>query len=271
MSTRHTTLDDLMHRVLEGDATPAEQYALEARLAADPTARARFDAQADLLQRLSETRLAEVPADLHDAVMAEVRRSPLPGHSTVVHGGPLTVAPSGRTGFDRRWAFPAAALAVALVMLWFTAVRKPPGAPGGTAVSGAMALAGADGTFNLGEGDAVLIVRWERVPGGFVLRVRTAGQRAEAELTALTPGARLQIDALAGRAQAGRGIQLSLPAHQEGAIRGHSLAPVAVVRIQVRFADGHTVVREIKITGLQDAAPESDDPNGPTSVPPPGH
>jgi hypothetical protein len=65
-------LNLLMHTVLDGEATPEESRALEQHLAADPAARAEFDALARLFDALASIPSVVPPAGLVDSVMARI-------------------------------------------------------------------------------------------------------------------------------------------------------------------------------------------------------
>lgn len=270
MSRSREWLDELMQRVLEGEASGPEQVELQSELARDPAARARFAAQTDAFERLAQLELPAAPDGLHEAVMAQVRSAPSPAApvaSTTPHRAPGAAL--------RRGAFPAAAAAVALVLLWFTAGPRAGGGPGRTGapgpaeLAGTMAQANATGMLTLGDGDGALQVHWEHERGGFVLRLEAGAEPVEVELTALTPGSSLQDERTPHRGSVTPGVfHLQLPARERGACRGTATTPRATLRIQAKFPDGHAVGREITITGRQDAVPG---PGGPTSAPPAGH
>jgi hypothetical protein len=60
---------DLLQRVLDGDATPAERAGLESRMAADPALRTRFDSMSALFLALGDDVLEPAPATLRDDVL----------------------------------------------------------------------------------------------------------------------------------------------------------------------------------------------------------
>ncbi|HET7224489.1 MAG TPA: hypothetical protein VFK69_02155 [Candidatus Eisenbacteria bacterium] len=67
-------LERVMDQVLDGTATPADAAKLDAALAGDPRARARYDEMRSMFRAL--TAAAEVPpADLHEGIMEGVRES----------------------------------------------------------------------------------------------------------------------------------------------------------------------------------------------------
>ena len=65
-----TELTELMHAVLDGEATPDEARELERRLAADPAARADSTTSARLFDELSRVPKAYPPEGLVASVMA---------------------------------------------------------------------------------------------------------------------------------------------------------------------------------------------------------
>ncbi|MEQ1832002.1 MAG: hypothetical protein ABL977_03020 [Candidatus Eisenbacteria bacterium] len=265
MTRTRESLDELMQRVLEGEASSAEQLELQAELARDPAAHTRFAAQADAFERLAQLELPAAPPGLHDAVMAQVRATPVA--STTPHRAPGAAL--------RRWAFPAVAAAVALVLLWFTAGPRAGGGPGRAAapgpaeLAGTMAQANIAGVLTLGEGDGALQVHWKRERGGFVLQLESGAEPVEVEVTALTPGSAVRLEFAAELDSTFfREFNVGLPAHRSESCQVTATTPSATLRIQAKFPDGRAVGREITITGLQDAAPG---PGEPTSAPPAGH
>src|SRR5213075_2668627 len=65
-------LDALMHAVLDGEATPDESRGLDRILAADPSAKARFDELQILFEELGRIPMAAAPSGLVDAVMSRL-------------------------------------------------------------------------------------------------------------------------------------------------------------------------------------------------------
>ena len=66
-------LERLMDRALDGVATPDEVAKLDATLAGNPRARARFEELRGMFRTLSETIQDSPPSDLHDGIMDRVR------------------------------------------------------------------------------------------------------------------------------------------------------------------------------------------------------
>src|SRR5215468_5636891 len=72
MTMNKQELTDLMHLVLDGEATPGERRELDSLLAADPAARARFNELRELFDGLSRIPKAYPPEGLVAWVMANV-------------------------------------------------------------------------------------------------------------------------------------------------------------------------------------------------------
>jgi len=67
-------LNELIHRCLDGVASPDEQASLDERLEREPEARRVFDEMKQVHRLLSERAPAVPPADLRQSISAEVRR-----------------------------------------------------------------------------------------------------------------------------------------------------------------------------------------------------
>jgi uncharacterized protein YjbI with pentapeptide repeats len=80
-------LQRLMHAVLDGQASPDEARALEARLAADPDAQAEFEAWRSLFGQLRHVPQADAPADLLPSIRAALRPHQLSAPSSVIEHG----------------------------------------------------------------------------------------------------------------------------------------------------------------------------------------
>ncbi len=73
ISERHK---QLIHEVLEGDATPAQRTELEQLVAADPEIRARHEELSAVFRLLGEAHDPEVPQELHADIMRAVAAEP---------------------------------------------------------------------------------------------------------------------------------------------------------------------------------------------------
>ncbi|HET8830466.1 MAG TPA: hypothetical protein VFN86_00230, partial [Casimicrobiaceae bacterium] len=74
MNFSHT--DELMHLVLDGEATPAESRELEQRLSTDASARARFDELRYVFDGLGQVPQAFPPEGLIASVLANIPQNP---------------------------------------------------------------------------------------------------------------------------------------------------------------------------------------------------
>jgi anti-sigma factor RsiW len=91
----HTDTDQLMHAVLDGQATPSESLAFERHLAANPALRAEFDELRHICDALDNVPGKFPPEGLVAAVMAR-----LPEHSAPVEGMRQLFGPSRVIGED---------------------------------------------------------------------------------------------------------------------------------------------------------------------------
>src|SRR5258708_8694178 len=73
---------ELMHGVLDGEATPDEARELDRLLATNPAARAQFEELRSLFDALSRVPKAFPPEGLVAAVMASVPRRPAPAEDS---------------------------------------------------------------------------------------------------------------------------------------------------------------------------------------------
>ena len=102
MTAKHSPLTELMHAVLDGEASAAEVHELERRLAADPAARAEFDDWQRLFHALGEVAQEHAPEGLVASVTAAL---PSPPRTAGDRGQPFPdrrVLGHTRFGFPRR-------------------------------------------------------------------------------------------------------------------------------------------------------------------------
>src|SRR5690349_4906883 len=94
MSSKHPSLTQLMHAVLDGEASGAEARELEMRLAADPAARAEFEEWKHLFEALhampkehaSEELVASITAAMPEAPGAsDAAIQPFPDRRVLEH------------------------------------------------------------------------------------------------------------------------------------------------------------------------------------------
>jgi len=102
MTAKHSPLTELMHAVLDGEASAAEARELELRLVADPAARAEFDDWQRLFHALGEVAQEHAPEGLVASVTAAL---PSPPRTAGDRGQPFPdrrVLGHTRFGFPRR-------------------------------------------------------------------------------------------------------------------------------------------------------------------------
>jgi hypothetical protein len=122
-------LEDLMHEVLEGDATPQQIERLEAMLSSSEAGRARWKELESLFQTLRRVPEVSPPADLKDGVMRALRTSSASAASP---------ARSWSSGPRFRPAFIFAAGLAAGAIGYGALNRLPTWPPGDTSVIGTM-------------------------------------------------------------------------------------------------------------------------------------
>ena len=175
ISERH---EQLIHEILEGDASPAQRAELERLIAADPEIRARHDEMSSVFRLLAEAPDPGVPDDLHAGIVRAIAAEP-------PHGVPESRATGLRRG--SRWpvlgAFLAGAATASLLVV--AALRGPyTGRPGtGDLASGTLApLEPARGrlvsnnSFTARDGRIEWVVR--RSGSSVEIDVRVQGDRA---------------------------------------------------------------------------------------------
>jgi anti-sigma factor RsiW len=102
MTPKHSPLTELMHAVLDGEASAAEARELEMRLAADPAARAEFDEWQRLFRALGEVAQEHAPEGLVATVTSAL---PSPRRAADDRGQPFPdrrVLGHALFGFPRR-------------------------------------------------------------------------------------------------------------------------------------------------------------------------
>ena len=75
MTLKHSPLTELMHAVLDGEASDAEARELEMRLAADPAARAEFEDWKRLFEALDAVPKEHAPEGLVASITSAMPRS----------------------------------------------------------------------------------------------------------------------------------------------------------------------------------------------------
>jgi hypothetical protein len=250
------TLDDLIQRALEGEVTADERTRLEARLAAEPAARIRYDELSRAFEALGSVPLAEPPAGMRDEVMRAVRGAAPAWAAASARAGRSMAAPrparrAGRPAFAwLRIALPlAAGAAAALVLIanW----QGSPWRTGGERVSGTMSGLRSTDALRLGEGASAVLVRWNPSRAGFELRLQAGDTPVQVVLETPTAGATLSL-ASAAPAPSTR-VETALAANAVGVVLGTAPGARATVRVRVTRPDGTTASGEVGLQGLRPA------------------
>lgn len=247
------TIDDLIQRALEGEASTAERARLEARLASDPAARARYDELSRAFEALGAVHLAEPPAGMRDEVLRAIRGAAPAWAPASTRAGRLapaarTPALAGRPAFTwLRIALPVAAAAVAALVMFVGL----PGGPGssGDKVSGTMSGLGSTDGLRLGAGPGAVLVRWAPSEHGFQLRIQTGDAPVRLVLETPTAGATLLL--APGAPTPSPRVEATLPANALVVAEGTAPNTRATVRASVTFPDGRTASGEIGLQGLR--------------------
>ena len=100
MTLKHSPLTELIHAVLDGEASDAEVRELEMRLAADPAARAEFEDWQRLFEALDAVPKEHVPEGLVASIVSAITERPyirfrcptgtLPGRKPLMRTVPLS-------------------------------------------------------------------------------------------------------------------------------------------------------------------------------------
>jgi hypothetical protein len=235
------SLDDLIQRSLDGEASAQERAHLEARLTAEPAARQRFDELSRVFQALGAARLEDSPAGMRDGVLRAIR--------VATPARAQAPARAGRPAFSwLRIVLPAAAGVVAAAVFfsgWQGTQTKPAGDVAGT-MSGARSTDG----MRVGSGPNSVLVHWNPSETGFELRIQTGDAPVRVTLESLTPGARLSM-AGQGQPTPSPSVEATLPANALVIAEGTAPDRRANVRVQVTLPDGHLATGEVRLQGLR--------------------
>lgn len=233
-------LDHLLQRLLDHDLTAEERRLLEARLEADPSARARQQELSKVFDALRSARLDAAPAGMRDDVLEAIR-----GAAPSKVQAP---ARAGRPSFPwLRLALPLAGATVAALLL----TANWQGAPwrvGGEWVAGTLSPRAMD-SLRLGHGAASVQVRWHPTASGFELRIQTKDAPVHVALEALTEGTRLSL-APEGSPTFSPRIAAALPANAIVIAEGTAPDTGATIRVSVTFPDGRSAEGQLRLRGL---------------------
>jgi hypothetical protein len=235
-------LDDLIQRALDGEASAQDRMHLEARLAADPAARGRYDELSRVFQALGAAHLEGSPAGMRDDVLRAIR-----GAAPARAQAP---ARAGRPVFSwLRIALPVAAGAVAALVL-FSSWQGTPWRPSDGGVTGTMSGARSTEGLRLGTGPGAVLVHWNPSETGFQLRIQTGDAPVRVTLESLTSGARLSM-AAQGVPIPSPHIEATLPANALVIAEGMAPDRRATVRVSITLPDGQLATGEVRLQGLR--------------------
>lgn len=237
------SLDELIQRALDGEATAAERAELEARLAADPHARARHEELVRVFLALEEARTEDPPAGLRDDVLNAIR-----GAAPAWRRAP---ARPGRPIFSwLRLVLPVAGAVAALAVFvtWQGLDRPVPG----DGMSGAMSGADLPSRLRLGSGGDAVFVHSGPAEGGFRVTIQSGDAPVTVVLEAVGPGIVLRLSEPAAPPASSR-IEAAVPAHSRVVAEGTSGSSRALVRVSVTLPGGESARGEIGLQGLQPA------------------
>jgi predicted anti-sigma-YlaC factor YlaD len=236
------SLDDLIQRTLDGEASTQDRTRLEARMAADPAARGRYDELSRVFQALGAARLEDSPAGMRDDVLRVIR-----GAAPARAQAP---ARAGRPVFSwLRIALPVAAGAVAAVVL-FSNWQGSPWRPSDGGVTGTMSGARSTDGLRVGTGPGAVVVHWNPSETGFQLRIQTGEAPVHVTLESLTPGARLSL-AAHGIPTPSPYVEATLPANALVIAEGTAPDRRATVRVSITLPDGQLATGEVRLQGLR--------------------
>lgn len=236
------SFDELLQRVLDGDATPAERAHLEAHLAADPEARNRREEMGRVFQALEGARLEDPPAGLRDDVLRAVR-----GAAPSWRRAP---ARTGRPVFSwMRLALPVAGVVAALVVfVSWQGVNRTVSKDRVTGTMSGLANERVE-RLHLAEGKSTLTVQSTSDANGFWLKVQAGDVPATVVLETGDPGVTLRLPGI--EATAASRIETAVAANSSVVIEGRSHKPVAVIRVTATLAGEAPRHGQLTLSGLQ--------------------
>jgi len=161
----HVAIEQLMHDVLDGVATPEEQTRLEQHLAADPVLRERYSELRSMFDTLNRMPLVEAPDDLHAELMRTIERGQ--AGRTRNPGWLAALADSFRARPVPAFGLAGLTIVALALVLWSGAGRRDMRIAGGDSpVTGTMAPpAAAADVVSLQAGDVRIRIELERENG----------------------------------------------------------------------------------------------------------
>jgi hypothetical protein len=189
------SIEQLMHDVLDGVATPEERSRLEQRLAADPTLRKRFTELQHVFETLNRMPMAEAPADMHAELMQTIE---IEAGRTRTPGWVAAFADAFRARPAPAFAIAAVTIGAVALLLWSGAGRKDTRVAGSDApVTGTMAPPSSPRAVTLESGDARIRIELGRDGGALVATL--AGEAPSGATLAIGFGAGVpRVPALRG-------------------------------------------------------------------------
>lgn len=261
--------EELIQRVLAGEATAADRSQLDARMAADPVLRRRYDELASAFRALRTARAVEPPHGLSDSIMSEVRRSPLPGRSGV-SGAARSRGRTAAPAFPwMRLVLPGLASVAAVVALVWGLGGRPWQHPS-SEVAGALVPGGTSEPVVFGSGAEAVRASWEATEHGFFVRFQGGDALAMVDCASELPNVRLALTSSAALT-GGSGLSARLEPGSALLVHGVAAAPEAAITVTVSFPDGRRAVRTLRLSGLVPQEFPSGSTPAPTSGPPQGH
>jgi len=160
----NVAIEQLMHDVLDGVATPEEETRLEQRLAADPVLRERYTELRSMFDTLNRMPLVDPPDDLHAELMRTIERGQ--AGRTRNPGWLAVLADSFRARPVPAFGLAGLTIVALALVLWSGAGRRDMRIAGGDSpVTGTMAPPAAADVVSLEAGDARIRIELERENG----------------------------------------------------------------------------------------------------------
>jgi hypothetical protein len=215
------SIEQLMHDVLDGVATPEERSRLEQRLAADPTLRKRFTELQHVFETLNRMPMAEAPADMHAELMQTIE---IEAGRTRTPGWVAAFADAFRARPAPAFAIAAVTIGAVALLLWSGAGRKDTRVAGSDApVTGTMAPPSSPRAVTLESGDARIRIELGR-DGGALVATLAIGFGAGVPRVPALRGAGAELLTAAG--EPGR-IALKLSGQVDAALRFETPDPAS--------------------------------------------
>lgn len=166
------SIEQIMHDVLDGVADAQTRAQLEARLAAEPELRERYQALEHMFETLNRIPMHDAPADLHAGLM---RRINTESRSPRIPGWVASLSGAFRARPVPAFAMAVVTIAALALVLWTGLQQRAPLLPDATLpVTGTLAPPAPAAVATLKSGDARITLRILRDAG--MLSVRIEGE-----------------------------------------------------------------------------------------------